>query len=45
VARRLDAPMVGRTHEHKLLHDAFENAVRRRGCALFTLLGTAGVGK
>jgi len=45
LARHLDAPMVGRTHERRLLEDAFGNAVRRRGCALFTLLGTAGVGK
>ena len=45
VARHLDAPMVGRAHERKLLEDAFANVARRRGCALFTLLGTAGVGK
>jgi class 3 adenylate cyclase/tetratricopeptide (TPR) repeat protein len=45
LARHLDAPMVGRAHERRLLEDAFENAVRRRSCALFTLLGTAGVGK
>ena len=45
LARRLDAPMVGRAHELQLLGSAFENAVRRRGCALFTLLGSAGVGK
>jgi class 3 adenylate cyclase/tetratricopeptide (TPR) repeat protein len=45
VARHLDAPMVGRSHELRLLEDAFASAVRRRGCALFTLLGTAGVGK
>jgi class 3 adenylate cyclase/tetratricopeptide (TPR) repeat protein len=45
VARHLDAAMVGRAHERQLLSDAFAGAVRRRGCALFTLLGTAGVGK
>ena len=45
VARHLDAPMVGREHERHVLEDAFANAVRRRTCALFTLLGTAGVGK
>jgi class 3 adenylate cyclase/tetratricopeptide (TPR) repeat protein len=45
VARHLDAPMVGRADERKLLDNAFANAVRRRACALFTLLGTAGVGK
>src|SRR5581483_10028524 len=45
VARHLDAPMVGRSHERKLLDDAFANAVRQHVCALFTLLGSAGVGK
>ncbi|HEX5245604.1 MAG TPA: adenylate/guanylate cyclase domain-containing protein [Gaiellaceae bacterium] len=45
MARHLDAPMVGRTHERDSLEDAFANAVRKRTCALFTLLGTAGVGK
>jgi tetratricopeptide (TPR) repeat protein len=45
LARHLDAPMVGRAHERRLLEDAFENAVRHRVCALFTMLGTAGVGK
>ena len=45
LARHLDAPMVGRTHERKLLEDAFASAVRQQTCALFTLLGTAGVGK
>ena len=45
VARHLDAPMVGREHERHVLEDAFANTVRRRSCALFTLLGTAGVGK
>ena len=37
--------MVGRTHERELLENAFGNAVRQPACALFTLLGTAGVGK
>jgi class 3 adenylate cyclase/tetratricopeptide (TPR) repeat protein len=45
VARHLDAPMVGRTHERHVLDDAFANAARKRACALFTLLGAAGVGK
>jgi class 3 adenylate cyclase/tetratricopeptide (TPR) repeat protein len=45
LARHLDAPMVGREHERRLLEDAFGSAARRRACALFTLLGTAGVGK
>jgi len=45
LARRLDSPMVGREHERRLLDDAFATAAGRRACALFTLLGTAGVGK
>src|SRR5579862_5661026 len=45
VARHLDAPMVGRSHERHLLEDAFANVARRRMCSLFTLLGAAGVGK
>jgi tetratricopeptide (TPR) repeat protein len=45
LARRLDAPIVGRTHERALLEAAFASAVRQGGCALFTLLGPAGVGK
>jgi class 3 adenylate cyclase/tetratricopeptide (TPR) repeat protein len=44
-ARRLDAPMVGRSTELRRLHDAFEQAVRDRSCQLFTVLGLAGVGK
>ncbi|HEY8722366.1 MAG TPA: adenylate/guanylate cyclase domain-containing protein [Gaiellaceae bacterium] len=44
-SRHLDAPMIGRADEHKLLDDAFATAVRQGVCALFTLLGTAGVGK
>jgi class 3 adenylate cyclase/tetratricopeptide (TPR) repeat protein len=44
-ARHLDAPMIGRADEHKLLDDAFATTVRQGVCALFTLLGTAGVGK
>jgi class 3 adenylate cyclase/tetratricopeptide (TPR) repeat protein len=45
LARRLDSPMVGRGHERRQLDDAFEGVARRRACALFTLLGVAGVGK
>ncbi len=44
-ARRLDAPLVGREDELRLLREAWERAVRERGCHLFTLLGMAGVGK
>jgi class 3 adenylate cyclase/tetratricopeptide (TPR) repeat protein len=44
-ARRFDSSMVGRDRELALLEDAFERAVRERSCHLFTVLGTAGVGK
>jgi len=44
-ARHLDSPLVGRERERQLLDAAFEQAVRDRTCVLFTLLGTAGVGK
>jgi class 3 adenylate cyclase/tetratricopeptide (TPR) repeat protein len=44
-ARRSDAPMVGRETELRRLEDAFDQAVRDRSCQLFTILGTAGVGK
>ena len=43
--RRLDAPLVGRTRESRLLADAWERVRSERACALFTVLGTAGVGK
>jgi tetratricopeptide (TPR) repeat protein len=43
--RHLDAPMVGRDRELKLLHDAFDGTARERRCRLATLLGAAGVGK
>jgi class 3 adenylate cyclase/tetratricopeptide (TPR) repeat protein len=44
-ARRLDVPMVGRERQLKLLHDAFEHVVSECSCHLFTVLGSAGVGK
>src|SRR6266545_4027650 len=44
-ARRLDAPLVGREREQRLLREAFERAAEDRSCHLFTLLGTAGIGK
>jgi class 3 adenylate cyclase/predicted ATPase len=44
-ARRSDAPMVGRDTELRRLRDAFDQARRDRSCQLFTVLGTAGVGK
>jgi class 3 adenylate cyclase/tetratricopeptide (TPR) repeat protein len=43
--RRLDAPMIGRQRELRLLADAWERAAPGRTCLLFTLLGAAGVGK
>jgi class 3 adenylate cyclase/tetratricopeptide (TPR) repeat protein len=44
-ARRLDSPLVGRAGELRLLQEAFERTVREPACHLFTILGTAGVGK
>ena len=43
--RRLDGPLVGRERELARLEDAFRRAVDDRAACLFTLLGTAGVGK
>lgn len=43
--RRHEATMVGRETELRRLHDAFAQAVHNRSCQLFTLLGSAGVGK
>ncbi|MEA2673266.1 MAG: hypothetical protein QOI92_458, partial [Chloroflexota bacterium] len=43
--RRLDAPMVGRERELDALQQAFERTVSARSCQLFTILGSAGVGK
>jgi tetratricopeptide (TPR) repeat protein len=45
VARRLDAPLVGRARERQRLWRAYEDAVADRSCQLFTLLGPAGIGK
>ncbi|MBA3376272.1 MAG: winged helix-turn-helix domain-containing protein [Actinobacteria bacterium] len=42
---RFASPMVGREREQRRLLDAFEQAVGDRSCQLFTVLGTAGVGK
>src|SRR5262249_22498183 len=44
-ARRLDSAMVGRERELALLLQAFDWAVSERSCHLFTVLGSAGVGK
>jgi class 3 adenylate cyclase/tetratricopeptide (TPR) repeat protein len=43
--RHLDSPMVGRSKELEMLERALERAVRERTSHLFTLLGSAGVGK
>ena len=43
--RRLEAPMVGRERERRLLADVWERVCSERSCQLFTLLGPAGVGK
>ncbi len=43
--RRLDAPLVGRERERRLLVDAWERCRSEKACALFTVLGSAGVGK
>jgi class 3 adenylate cyclase/tetratricopeptide (TPR) repeat protein len=43
--RRFAAPMVGRERELRSLQDALSRAVHDRSCQLFTVLGSAGVGK
>jgi len=43
--RRLDAPLVGRVRELRLLAQAFERVREDRACQLFSVLGPAGVGK
>jgi class 3 adenylate cyclase len=44
-ARGLDAPMVGRERERRLLAGALERVRSERSVHLFTILGAAGVGK
>jgi len=44
-ARRLDSPMVGRERPLRLLRETFEGVAADRACALFTVLGVAGIGK
>ncbi len=44
-ARRGDAPMVGRERELAVLRQAFERTVVDRTAQLFTVFGSAGVGK
>jgi class 3 adenylate cyclase/tetratricopeptide (TPR) repeat protein len=43
--RRVEGVFVGRERELGLLREAFGRVVSDRSCQLFTLLGTAGVGK
>ena len=42
---RLVSPMVGRERERRRLRDVFDQAAIDRSCQLFTVLGSAGVGK
>ena len=44
-ARRLDAPLVGRTRDLAFLRDELAAAERDRSCRLVTILGAAGIGK
>jgi class 3 adenylate cyclase len=44
-AAQQTVPMVGRERQRHLLADAYANVVGERACHLFTILGTAGVGK
>jgi class 3 adenylate cyclase len=43
--RRFAAPMVGRVNELGRLQNVFAQALHDRSCQLFTILGSAGVGK
>ena len=43
--RRLMTPMIGRERELRRLQDAFAQMEHDRSCQLFTILGSAGVGK
>jgi class 3 adenylate cyclase/tetratricopeptide (TPR) repeat protein len=45
LARRLDAPLVGRAVELATLEDAFARVVAEPGLELVTILGSAGIGK
>jgi predicted ATPase/class 3 adenylate cyclase len=45
IARRLDAPMVGRADELHALMDALQRAVTSRQAEIVTVFGPAGVGK
>ena len=43
--RRLDTPLVGRRDELAQLRHAYARSVSQRSCALFTVIGPAGIGK
>jgi class 3 adenylate cyclase/tetratricopeptide (TPR) repeat protein len=45
LARRLDAPIVGREEELRLLAEAFDTSATAEACGLVTILGEPGVGK
>jgi class 3 adenylate cyclase len=45
IARRLDAPLVGRAPQLAQLLETFERVERGRACELVTILGAAGIGK
>jgi class 3 adenylate cyclase/tetratricopeptide (TPR) repeat protein len=45
LARRFDAPLVGRDRELGVLRRSFEDTVRTRSSRLVTVLGPAGIGK
>ncbi len=45
LARAHIGPMVGRERQRHVLEESFANVVADRTCHLFTVLGTAGVGK
>jgi class 3 adenylate cyclase len=44
-SRRSDVPIVGRNRERRALDDSWERVRSERACHLFTVLGSAGVGK
>jgi len=45
LSRRSDIPIVGRERERRALDDAWERVRSEQACHLFTVLGSAGVGK
>jgi class 3 adenylate cyclase/tetratricopeptide (TPR) repeat protein len=45
VFRRLDAPLIGRESEQRVLHELYRQALDEQTCQLITVLGPAGIGK